>query len=82
MSTTPPESLMIPGGFGPQAAFELAAQIDGTGSAPKLIAFGFSVPLANELVAQMLAGTGIVSNLMALGVPPSVATAIKTAIDA
>jgi hypothetical protein len=60
-------------------ANELATQIDGTPVVAKLIAFGFPVPLANELVAQMTAGTGIEKNLMGLGMPPALAA--KVAAD-
>lgn len=60
-------------------ASELAGQIDGTPSAAKLLALGFSVPLANELAAQMTAGTGVTLNLMALGMPAALAE--KVAAD-
>lgn len=60
-------------------AVELASQIDGTPSAGNLIALGFSVPLANELAAQMTAGTGVTANLMSMGLPPMLAE--KVAAD-
>lgn len=60
-------------------AAELASQIDGTPAAGTLIALGFAVPLANELVAQMTAGTGEELRLMALGMPGALAA--KVAAD-
>ena len=69
----------LPLGMNPIQADLLAGQIDGTPDAGKLIRMGFSVPLANELVAQMTAGTGVTSNLMALGMAPALAA--KVAAD-
>lgn len=63
-------------------AAELATQVEGDPDAGKLIAFGFPVPLANELVAQMTAGEGEVTNLMALGVPGALADLIAADIEA
>jgi len=64
-------------------ATELAAQINGapeTPSAKRLIGAGFSVPLANELARQMVAGTGNTSKLMGLGVHPLLASKIAAEI--
>lgn len=63
-------------------AGELATQVEGTPDAGKLIRLGFAVPLANELVAQMTAGTGAETNLMALGMPPALAALIAADITA
>jgi hypothetical protein len=66
---------MIRRGMNHVQASELATQIAGTaaGNTGKLIALGFSVPLANELTRQMVAGVGTATNLMALGMPPALA---------
>lgn len=63
-------------------AAELATQVEGTPVVGKLIAFGFSVPLANELVAQMNAGEGEELRLMALGMPPALAALVAADIEA
>lgn len=63
-------------------AAELATQVEGTPDVGKLIAFGFPVPLANELVTQMTAGEGEITNLLALGVPPMLAELIAADIEA
>lgn len=62
----------------------LATQINGTstGLTQNMIGLGFSVPLAVELTRQMVAGVGTASNLMALGIPPSLATLIAADIEA
>jgi hypothetical protein len=62
----------------------LATLIEGTatGQVGRLIGTGFPVPLANELIAQMVAGTGNSTNLMGLGVPPILATLIASDITA
>jgi hypothetical protein len=81
MSTTNP-AVFSPGGLSYPAASELASQIDGTPNADKLSAVGFPGPVAVELARQMSAGTGSVSDMLAIGIGPMLATAIKTAIDA
>lgn len=65
-------------------ATELATQVEGTatGNTGKLIAFGFPVPMANELTRQMIAGTGSETNLMALGMPPALAALVASDITA
>jgi len=63
-------------------AAELATQVEGTPVAAKLIAFGFSVPLANELYDQMTAGEGEELRLMALGMPPTLAALVAADIEA
>lgn len=63
-------------------AAELASQVEGTPAVANLIAFGFSVPLANELVAQMDAGEGEELRLMALGMPPALAALVAADIEA
>jgi hypothetical protein len=72
---------LFPGLPGPTAVV-LAAQIDGTASADTLCAAGFSYPVAIELAAQAVGGTGDVRALIALGINPDLAAAIKVAIDA
>jgi hypothetical protein len=80
MSTTP--ATLLPGLSGPQAIV-LAAQIDaGTASAPTLCQAGFPYPVAIEIARQCVAGTGDVAKLVACGINPTLAGAIKTAIDA
>ena len=69
----------LPLGMNHVQANLLAGQIDGTPDAGDLVRTGFSVPLANELAAQMTAGTGVVGNLMALGMAPALAA--KVAAD-
>lgn len=69
-------------GMNPIQAAELADQVEGTPSAVRLIGLGFSVPLANELVAQMTAGEGEISPLMGLGIPPILAALIAADIEA
>lgn len=71
-------------GMNPVQAVKLADLVEGTaaGKAGELIGLGFSVPLANELIRQMVAGTGTESNLAALGVPHALATLIASDITA
>ena len=81
MSTTVPAALK-PSLSGPQATV-LAAQIDAaTASAPTLCQAGFPYPVAVEIARQCVAGTGDVAKLVSCGLNPTLATAIKTAIDA
>jgi hypothetical protein len=65
-------------------ADELVTQIEGVsaGKTARLIALGFSAPLATELTRQMVAGAGTESNLMALGIPPDLAKLIAADIEA
>jgi hypothetical protein len=63
-------------------AAALAAQVEGDPDVGTLIRLGFSVPLANELVAQMTAGEGEITNLMALGMPPMLAALVAADIEA
>lgn len=68
------------GGLPYPAAIELAAQIDGTVKAERLVAVGIPYPVAIELAKQMTAKSGNVANLHASGMNPQLAGAIKTAI--
>jgi hypothetical protein len=81
MSTTD-AAVFTAAGLPYPTATELARQIDGTANADYLVNVGVAAALAVELARQMTAGTGNVNFLMALGVNPLLATAIKTAIDA
>jgi hypothetical protein len=63
------------------AATELARQISGTPNADALVQLGLHGPLALELVRQVNANSGSVSDLVGLGVPSALAEAIKAAID-
>jgi hypothetical protein len=71
-------------GMNPVQADKLAALVEGTaaGKTDELVGLGFPVPLANELIRQMVAGTGNESNLMGLGVPPMLAALIAADIEA
>jgi hypothetical protein len=62
----------------------LATLVEGTAADQQgiLIGTGFPVPLANELIAQMVAGAGTAGRLMALGVPPALATLVAADIEA
>lgn len=78
--TTAATSLMH--GISYPQANVLAAEIDGTPSAANLCQIGFSYPAAIELARQAAAGTGDVNGLIAVGINPTLAAAIKAAIDA
>ena len=80
MSTTNP-AIFSPGGLAYPSATELARQIDGTADAKLLCQIGFSYPVAVELARQMVVGTGNVAQLVACGLNPALAVAIKGAID-
>ena len=81
MSTTVPASL-FPGLAYPQAKV-LAGEIDaGTANAATICQAGFSYPVAIEIARQCVAGTGDVNQLIASGINPALAAAIKAAIDA
>lgn len=71
-------------GMNPIQADKLATLVEGTAADQQgqLIGLGFSVPLANELIAQMVAGTGNETNLMGLGMPPALATLVAADIEA
>lgn len=71
----------ISNGMNPEQASQLASQMNGSADAGALVRYGFSVPLANELAAQITATTGNISNLMALGVPGALAKKISDDID-
>jgi hypothetical protein len=64
-------------------ALILAAQIDAvTPSADTLCKAGFPYPVATELARQMGVGTATLNDLIACGINPHLAAAIKVAIDA
>jgi hypothetical protein len=71
-------------GMAPEQANKLAALVEGTatGKVGELIGLGFPVPLANELIRQMVAGAGSESNLAGLGVPHALAKLIAADIEA
>jgi hypothetical protein len=62
----------------------LATLVEGVaaGQAGILISAGFPVPLANELIAQMVLGAGIEKNLAALGMPHALASLVAADITA
>ena len=71
-------------GMAAEQAVKLAELVEGTAAdqQDQLIGLGFPVPLANELIAQMVAGVGNESNLAGLGVPFALATLIAADIEA
>jgi hypothetical protein len=71
-------------GMGAEQASELATLVEGvaTDQVGRLIGLGFPVPLANELIRQMVAGAGTASNLMGLGMPTALATLVAADIEA
>lgn len=62
----------------------LATLVEGTAANKQgdLIRLGFSVPLANELIAQMVAGAGSETKLMGLGMPPALSALVAADIEA
>jgi hypothetical protein len=72
------ETFVANGMDAPQAV-ELARLIGGTSTAEWLVSIGFPYPLAVELARQMATGNWKADYLIALGVPPGLATAIVEA---
>jgi hypothetical protein len=80
MPTTP--ATLLPGLPYPVANV-LAAEIDaGASASANNLGRVFPGPVAIELARQAVAGTGDVPKLVACGINPTLATAIKAAIDA
>lgn len=64
---------LIARGMNPEQAKILVSEFGGTVAAATLLRMGFSVPLANEIATQKNTATFVVSKLMALGLPGTLA---------